>query len=453
MHLTTLEEIKNNLYILFSSISNREIASLFWITVFFIFLLSKGEMRQIIANFLKILFQKIIIVILFLFLLYTSLLVWTYKKLGFWDSNLEKDTILWAIGTALILVFNSVKAQNFSHFKEIIKDTFKWAIILEFLIGFYTFSLTTELILIPFLTYIYFTISYIEVFSYKLPANAKIVHSFFNKILSYFGIFTFGFVVFKTITQTNELFTLDNFKSFLLPLLFTISFIPFVYMIALYSAYEQLWLTLGYNITKKQTKKIKRFILFVANFNINKLSRISENIVAITSLHKEPSFKMIRKISNKLGKNKSKLVNVKIDIFNDVEKTRNRLSNNGIGNLSSWKYDFEGGFQSITSYHSIGEEIIKYGLSNSIESKNEYCIEKLQLVLNINNKSERELALSKFKELIVKTYQCLELKLPVNILDVIGKIDKFEYEDLVSISDLETHTGNVDTLILSIRTK
>ena len=125
MHLITLEEIKNNLHILFSSISNREMASLFWVTVFFIFLLSKGELKQIIADFLKNLFQKPIVIILFLFLLYTTFLIWIYKKSGFWNTNLEKDTILWVIGTALILVFNSVKAQNFSHFKEIIKDAFK----------------------------------------------------------------------------------------------------------------------------------------------------------------------------------------------------------------------------------------------------------------------------------------------------------------------------------------
>ena len=407
------------------------------------------------GDFLKILFKKPISVILFLFLLYSILLIWIYRQLGFWSNNLEKDTILWVIGTALILAFNAVKAQDFSHFKEIIKDAFKWVIILEFIIGFYTFSLITELILIPFLTFIYFTISYIEVNSNKLSENAKIVPPFFNKLLSYFGIFIFGFVVFKTVTQTNELFTLDNFKSFLLPLLFTISFIPFVYMIALYSVYEQLWSTLGYNITKKQTKRLKRYILFVANFNINKLSRISENIVAVTSLHNEPSFKMIKKISNKPGKNKNNIGNARIAIFNDIEKTRSKLSINGIGNLSSWKFDFEGGFQSITSYF-FGEEIVKYGLSNNlaylIESKNEYYIEKLQLVLDVNNRSERELGLNKFKELILKTYQCLELKLPVDILNVIGKMDKFEYEDSLCISDLETHTGNIDTLILSIRT-
>ena len=73
--------------------------------------------------------------------------------------------------------------------------------------------------------------------------------------------------------------------------------------------------------------------------------------------------------------------------------------------------------------------------------------------LNINNKSEKELGLIKFKELIVKTYQCLELELSVNFLDVIGKIDKFEYEDLVSISDLEINRSNIDTLVLSIKTK
>lgn len=457
MHSITLEEIKNNLYILFSSISNREIASLFWITVFFIFILSKGEMRSIIGNFLKTLFQKPIIVILLLFLLYTTLLIWIYKKLDFWSSNLEKDTILWVTGTALILVYNSVKAQNFNHFKEIIKDAFKWLIVLEFLIGFYTFSLTTELILIPFLTYIYFTISYIEVFSYKLPEKAKIVSPFLNKILSYFGIFIFGFVIFKTVTQTSELLTFDNFKSFLLPLLFTISFIPFIYLIALYSAYEQLWLKLDHNIPKKQSKKIKRHILLIANFNINKLSRISDNIAAATLSQNDFSFKMIKKISNELGKNKNNLVNAKIDIFNDVEKTRNKLSNNGIGNLSSWKYDFSGGFLSITNYYSFGEEDVKNGLSNNlayyIESKNEYCIQKLELVLNLNNKSEKELGLNKFKELVVKTYKCLELQLPLNILDVIGKIDKFEYKDLVSISILETNRSNIDTLVLSIKTK
>ena len=71
-------------------------------------------------------------------------------------------------------------------------------------------------------------------------------------------------------------------------------------MIALYSAYTQIWSVVD-DIIKEQTKKLKIYILLIANFNINKLSRISENVVAATLSHNNFSFNMIKKIGSPIN--------------------------------------------------------------------------------------------------------------------------------------------------------
>lgn len=124
-----------------------------------------------------------------------------------------KDTFVWAFGTAFIMIYRSVKVKDWDYFKEVVKDMLKWIIILEFITDFYVFSLPFELFLIPFLTIIATLIAYSEAFEHRLTDSGKRVAPFLQKLSSYIGIFVLSFVFFKTISQTNDLITIENFKS------------------------------------------------------------------------------------------------------------------------------------------------------------------------------------------------------------------------------------------------
>ncbi|HET9053912.1 MAG TPA: hypothetical protein VFM90_07060, partial [Cyclobacteriaceae bacterium] len=55
---------------------------------------------------------------------------------------------------AFVMQMNAGKIKDKNYFKDIVKDTLKWTVVLEFVLSLYTFSLWTELILIPVLIFL-----------------------------------------------------------------------------------------------------------------------------------------------------------------------------------------------------------------------------------------------------------------------------------------------------------
>lgn len=145
---------------------------------------------------------------------------------------------------------------------------------------------------------------------------------------------------------------------------------------------------------------------------------------------------------------------MKIEIFNDVDKTKKTLSNNGIGELKNWRGD-ELGFMSITDYFDIGTN--KNGIANNIayylESDNEKYIKSAKILLNINNKSQTEQAISKFKEVSDLTFKSLFLETPNGLLDSILQQKDFNSENDKFSTKLILDKTKIDTWKLIIESK
>jgi len=87
----------------------------------------------------------------------------------------------------------------------------------------------------------------------------------------------------------------------LLPVFFTLLFLPFVYAVTLVSAYENLWIRLDFLTSHNHylTRKLKWSIFKVANLSLTKLSNISENISKPTLIYNDFSLAMIKEISKR----------------------------------------------------------------------------------------------------------------------------------------------------------
>jgi hypothetical protein len=116
----------------------------------------------------------------------------------------------------------------------------------------------------------------------------------------YISIFALLFSLYKTIEQHTEFLSTDNLKNFLLPIILTITFLPFIYLFNLYAKYEILWTRLNITIRNNEDRKrLKRHILLIANLEINKLVNISKNIAKPTFIYNDFSKEMIKHISKK----------------------------------------------------------------------------------------------------------------------------------------------------------
>lgn len=159
---------------------------------------------------------------------------------------------------------------------------------------------------------------------------------------------------------------------------------------------------------------------------------------------------------NKTSSNNTKTEQIsntaKLPIFNNIENTRIALSGNGIGNLSDWKSDQMGGFMSMTPYFQFGSGMPQNNLAYYLESKDESYIQTAKLILNINNKSEKKQALSRFNEITNTTFKSLLLEIPKGLNDAIEKSKEFESNSETFSTSLKLDKGKIDTWTLQIET-
>lgn len=260
--------------ILLRIFSTRELAIFFWIIIGIFIAIFNEQLRNGIFDVLKTIFGKKIESALFSLTVYVAILVYTLYKLELWNLSMLKDTVFWYFVTALILFFTINKIKTLSDFKNIARQNFKWTMILEFVVNFYTFSLLKEILILPMATLATFLLIYSETDDKYIK-----VTSFLRNVLAIAGIMLIIYVGYKTFKNYKELFTIHNLFSLLQPPILTLLLLPFLYFVALFIHYEELFVRIRFITTDSvKRKNLKRQILLKANFNLNGLNNINQNL-------------------------------------------------------------------------------------------------------------------------------------------------------------------------------
>lgn len=256
---------------LFSNFNNRELALIFWLSVFSVWAISRKDVRKSLYAVVKALLHKKILISLIGMATCVGTAIFLLSEIGIWSTEFLKDTVFWFFGSAFVLflnVDNILKGEPY--FKKILWDTFALLVVLTFIINLYPFSLIVELILAPVL----FIIVAMRVVS-ETKEDYKKVKQVLDFILGGYGIFL---LIHASINLTNDFqnFTsTKNLVAFALPILLTISFLPFLYILGLIMVYESFFTHL--DIFLKRDRSLARYfkwkLLTSFNFNMSKLSR------------------------------------------------------------------------------------------------------------------------------------------------------------------------------------
>lgn len=275
--------------------STRELSILIWISIGLIAIMFSSKMREGLGGVLKILFGTTILAILTALIVYVSLILFLLYKLELWNFSLLKDTLFWFFTTALVLLFNINKAKTSGYFKNIIKENIKWAIAVEFIVNFYTFSLLKELVLVPSMIFL----ASIQAVASTDKKNIQ-VSKLLGNILSFIGILLIAFIVYKTFTNYQEILTFHTLFSFLLPPFLTVLLIPFLYLLAIYMNYEELFVRIKFLTNDNKRKQLlKREILLVANINLSRLILISKNLNKFNWYHSTETKSYIKSLTQR----------------------------------------------------------------------------------------------------------------------------------------------------------
>jgi hypothetical protein len=257
-------------------LNNREWALLFWLGAFIVFILSKQPVRKAVVDLLIILFSFQIISHILIVAIYATISVWGLWYLKIWDKTMLKDTILWFFIVPLPLLFNSHNAkEEQKYFRKILFDNLKLTVILEYIVNFYVFNILIELLIVPILAFLGITGVYSEE-----KAEFKKVKKVADYLLGIFGIFILIFAIYSVISDYKSFFAISNFLSFISPVILTLIYIPFLYLLTLRMIYNGLKIRVAWNFKndKEKTKLILRTIFYSCMFNMEKVKRVSKSI-------------------------------------------------------------------------------------------------------------------------------------------------------------------------------
>lgn len=227
--------------------NNRELALITWFLILIIYSLTKslGVLKSM-GEIIKIYFSKRILIVNLLCWSYISGIIYVFYLFGFWNSSMIKDTIIWSIISTIILLVNSDRKGKGS-LLGVLKSTVQPMVGIEFLVNLESFGFFWEMVLLPFLVFIYVGAD----LATKDPKH-KQVEVFLKWLQAFFGIY----ILYQSIANIIKGFgTIDGHQyslNLLLPIWLTISFIPFIYAVMIYSQYEQEKIRQNFNANKRK---------------------------------------------------------------------------------------------------------------------------------------------------------------------------------------------------------
>lgn len=217
-----------------SIFNNREIATIVWLIVLVFWLLIKQP------TFHKSIFGLLGSIIrmwkYFLVMLgYVALSIFMLHKVHFWDVSFVKVTVFWFFGWAVVMFTNSMKIREENgYLKKTIFKIIGLSIFISFISNFHSFALWLELLLVPFVLLLA-GVSAVAGFDKKYDS----VEKFTKGLLTIVGLVVFCASFYKTIMHFNDFASKSTLQEFLLPILLSFMFIPFIYALSVYGRWEQ----------------------------------------------------------------------------------------------------------------------------------------------------------------------------------------------------------------------
>jgi hypothetical protein len=151
--------------------------------------------------------------------------------------------------------------------------------------------LVAELILVPIVTLVVML---------KAVAELKPEHKQVETILDYaLRLFGIGLIIltFHNATVDFQSFaTPRNLRDLLLPPVFTIAFLPFIYLVALFMKYESVFIRIDFfNDNSELAGYAKRRILAACHFNLRNLNKFSKKVGMLRVSSRDDVLAFIRK--------------------------------------------------------------------------------------------------------------------------------------------------------------
>lgn len=259
-------------------LTNREISLLFWGGLFVAWALSVPGVRKGLGPMLRSLLTPVISVPIVMMIGYVAGIVVTLYRIGLWTPADTKDTILWGIGFAAVTFFETPQiTRDPSRLKTVVVELFGLAVVIEFMIDHFVMRLWLELLLVPFAV----MVTVLLVVAERSEEHARVarVLQIMQGIL---GLSLAVFVISQLVSRFSEVASVDTVKDFALPIILSVLFVPFLYLMALYAGYDEVLRRLGWTIRDRAVRRYaRRRTVVLCNVKLGTLATWSKAIARL----------------------------------------------------------------------------------------------------------------------------------------------------------------------------
>lgn len=236
---------------------NRQIALILWIFLILFWAIKNKNVRDTVKALIKIFLSKLILMSIFSMVGYILLMVFFLYKVDIWDSSQLNVTLIWGITSAFSMFFKLNKInEDKMFFRKAIIENFKLTVLIDFIVNLNVFSLWFELIFIPF-TFVFGAMIAIS----NRDEKHRLVEKLLNGIAIFLGFSLIIYSSWQIYIHIDEFFTLQKLRDFSVPILLSILYLPFVYLLALYSAYEEVFIRLQFVIKDHNLHNYTKYLL------------------------------------------------------------------------------------------------------------------------------------------------------------------------------------------------
>jgi len=396
--------------------NNRELAAGIWIAIFLCWMLYKSKFGLIKSFYpvVKASLAKPILISFVLLVIYSLCLVELLDSIELWKPHQAKNFVFWMLSVSGVYLSKLQDIESDpDYFTNAIISAFKISAAFQFVLNVYTFELWIEFILVPVVTFFVL----LTEFSNKKEGHKKVA-KISEGVLALFGVVVIGFTAYKLATNFNEFGKTKTFYDFVVPTALSILILPFYYLLAMYSAYERVFIRMGFFIKDTYLFRYAKWkAFFVFHFRFLKLDRWAHSLAVHNVKTKDEVDASISKIFStlKLEKKRDKVPfsqgwspYVAKDYLTDVD-------------LNSGHYqEIEPGYWwSSTPYLDLDDEIMPNNIAFYVEG-DENLAKKLILKLNVNVPCQSEAGISQFVEIAdMLCRRALSNYLPEEILEAI----------------------------------
>ena len=224
--------------------TNREIAILFWLSVLLVLALLHSNTRPSLGQVVKAFFAPKLSALLAIALTYIIASVFILSFVGIWQWANLKTTVLWGITSAFVAMFDAIRLTgDKAYFRKLLYDIFNVTVVVTFIAEFYSFGLLIELVLFPLLAFI----GILHAYSEKQPESDP-VKKLLGWIMISAGLWILIYSGYQMITNFHEVATKDTALEFGIPIILSLSFLPFIYFLNVYITYENSFIRIGLSI-------------------------------------------------------------------------------------------------------------------------------------------------------------------------------------------------------------